>query len=139
MRNWRIASRNGRILDVAHRPTDLGDHDVDVFCAEATDAQLDLVGDVGDHLDRLAEVLAPTFLGDDRLVDGTRGGVGISREGLVDEALVVAKVKVGFPAVFCHEDLAMLEGVHRAGVDVDVGVELLHRHPQATALQEPPQ
>ncbi len=60
-------------------------------------------------------------------------------EGLVDEALVVAKVKVGFPAIFCDEDLAMLEGVHRARVDVDVGVELLHRHPQAPALQEPPQ
>jgi hypothetical protein len=40
------------------------------------------------------------------------------------EALVVAEVEVGLCAVLGNEDLAVLEGAHRAGVDVDVGVEL---------------
>ena len=54
----------------------------------------------------------------------------------VDEALVVAEVEVGLAAVVGDEHLAVLEGVHRAGVDVDVGVELLHRDPEATGLEE---
>jgi hypothetical protein len=36
----------------------------------------------------------------------------------------VAEVEVGLGAVFGHEDFPMLEGAHRAGVDVDVGIEL---------------
>ncbi len=57
-------------LDVAHRAADLGDHHVDVRRrAELGHGRLDLVGDVRDHLDRLAQVLAPPLLLDHRLVD----------------------------------------------------------------------
>ena len=57
----------------------------------------------------------------------------------VDEALVVTEVEVGLAAVVGDEHLAVLEGVHRAGVDVDVGVELLHRDPEAPGLEQPPE
>ena len=50
-------------------------------------------------------------------------------EVLVDEPLVVAEVEVGLAAVLGDEDLAVLAGVHGAGVDVDVGVELAHGDP----------
>ena len=40
-------------------------------------------------------------------------------------------VEVGLGAVLGDEDLAVLERVHGAGVDVEVGVELLHGDPQA--------
>ena len=56
---------------------------------------------------------------------------------LVDEPLVVAEVEVGLAAVLGDEHLAVLEGVHGAGVDVDVRVELAHRDPQAPALEQP--
>ena len=42
----------------------------------------------------------------------------------VGEALVVAEVEVGFGAVVGDEDLAVLEGRHGPGIDVEVGVEL---------------
>ncbi len=58
---------------------------------------------------------------------------------LVDEPLVVAEVEVRLPAVLGHEHLAVLEGVHRARVDVDVGVELAHRDAQAPALEQAPE
>jgi hypothetical protein len=45
----------------------------------------------------------------------------------------VAEVEVGLAAVVGDEDLAVLERVHRARVDVDVRVELLHRDPEAPA------
>ena len=55
---------------------------------------------------------------------------------LVDEPLVVAEVQVRLGAVVQHEDLAVLERVHRAGIDVDVGIELLVGDPQAAGLEE---
>ena len=48
----------------------------------------------------------------------------------------MADVEIGFGAVLGHEDLPVLEGVHRAGVDVDVRVELLHDDAQAAGPQE---
>src|SRR5437763_12792309 len=58
-------------------------------------------------------------------------------EVLVDEALVVTEVEVRLSPVVGDEHLAVLEGIHRARVDVDVGVELLHRDPQSPGLEKP--
>ena len=124
-------------LDVADRAADLGDHHVDVVGGQAADAPLDLVGDVRDHLHGLAEVVAAALGGEHRLVDRAGRGVRVPRQVLVDEALVVAEVEVGLAAVVGDEHLAVLERVHRARVDVDVRVELLHRDPQAPRLQQP--
>ena len=126
-------------LDVADGAADLDDDHVDVLGAEGADALLDLVGDVGDDLDGLAQVVAPALLGDDRRVDPAGGGVGALVEVLVDEPLVVAEVEVGLTAVLGDEDLAVLERVHGARVDVDVRVELAHGHPEAAALEQPAQ
>jgi hypothetical protein len=57
----------------------------------------------------------------------------------VEEPLVVADVEIGLGAVIGDEDLTVLERVHRAGVDVDVGVELLHRDAQAAGAQQVPE
>ena len=123
-------------LDVADRAADLGDHDVDVVGGQAADPLLDLVGDVGDHLDGGAEVVAPALLAQHRGVDRAGGGVGVAVEGDVDETLVVPEVEVALAAVVGDEDLAVLERVHRAGVDVEVRVQLLHDDPQATRGQQ---
>ena len=106
---------------------------------EAVDAALDLVGDVRDHLHGLAEVVAAPLGGEHGRVDRAGGGVRVAGEVLVDEPLVVAEVEVGLAAVVGDEHLAVLERVHRARVDVDVRVELLHRDPQATGLEQPPE
>ena len=67
-------------LDVADRAADLGDDDVDVGAGEAGDAALDLVGDVRDDLDGLAEVGALALGGEHGRVDRAGGGVGVPRE-----------------------------------------------------------
>jgi hypothetical protein len=85
---------------------------------------LDLVGDVRDDLHGLAEVLAAPLLLDHRLVDLAGGEVVALAHLGAGEALVVAEVEVGLGAVLGDEDLAVLERAHRAGIDVDVGVEL---------------
>src|SRR5712691_1295079 len=45
-------------------------------------------------------------------------------------------VEVGFGSVVGDEHLAVLERVHRAGIDVDVRIELLHDDAQAARTEE---
>ncbi len=121
-------------LDVADGAADLDDEHVGAGALrEPVDAALDLVGDVRDDLDGAAEVVAAALLGDHGVVDAAGGHVGVALQVLVDEALVVAEVEVGLGAVLGDEDLAVLVRAHRAGVDVDVRVELLDRDLDARA------
>ena len=122
-------------LDVADGAADLGDHHVGpvavgVGLGHRQDAALDLVGDVRDHLDGVAEVFAAALLGDDRRIHLAGGDIRRPGQVAVEEPLVVADVEVGLGAVLGDEDLAVLERVHGARVDVEVRVELLHRHLQ---------
>src|SRR5207247_3215513 len=73
---------------------------------------------------------------DDRLVHGAGGHVRLAGQGLVGEPFVVPEVEVGLGAVVQHEDLAVLERVHGAWVDVDVRVELLEGDVEAARLEE---
>ena len=124
-------------LDVADRAADLGDHEVDgLALGDDQDPLLDLVGDVRDHLDGGAEVVAAALAADHRVVDRAGGDVRGPRGVLVGEALVVAEVEVGLGAVLGDEDLAVLERAHRPRVDVDVGIELLELDPEAAADQQ---
>ena len=111
-------------LDVADRAADLDEHDVDV-ARDGADAVLDLVGDVRNDLHGAPEIVAAAFLLDDRQVDLAGGPVVVAGRDLVGEALVVPEVEVGLGAVVGDVDLAVLVRAHRAGIDVDVGVELL--------------
>ena len=127
----------GERLDVAHRAADLDDEQVGgLGLGVGADPILDLVGDVRDDLDGLAEVVAPALLLDHGGVDGAGRDVRAPVEVLVGEALVVPQVKVGLSAVVEHEHLAVLEGVHRAGVDVDVRVQLLEGDADTARLEE---
>ncbi|GIW19819.1 MAG: hypothetical protein KatS3mg065_0115 [Chloroflexota bacterium] len=128
----------GEAFDVADGAADFDDHDVGLAVGgDPDDPLLDLVRDVGDDLNRPAEVVAPPLLGDDGLVDAPGGDVRELGQVLVDEALVVPEVEVGLGAVVGDEDLAVLVRRHRPGIDVDVGVELENRDPEAPGLEDP--
>src|SRR5690606_4490048 len=119
-------------LDVADGPADLGDDDVDVpVGGHPDDPLLDLVGDVREHLDRVAQVLPAPLLGYHVGVDLAGGDVRRPVQVGVQEPRVVPDVQVGLGPVVGDEDLAVLERVHRAGIDVEVRVQLLHGDPEA--------
>ncbi len=124
-------------LDVADGAADFDDHHLRARNpADSADARLDLARQVGDRLDGAAQEVAAPFLGDDRLVDLPHGqGAGLGHV-LVDEALVVAQVQVRLSAVGCHEHLAVLVGRHRAGVNVQIRVQLLDGDGDIAALED---
>ena len=76
------------------------------------------------------------LLVDDRQVNLAGGVVGVAGQRGVGEALVVAQVEVGLAAVVEHVDFAVLVGAHRARIDVDVRIELLHPHAQAAPFEQ---
>jgi hypothetical protein len=96
----------------------------------------DLVGDVRNDLDGLAEIVAAPLFENDLLVDAASGKVVVARQGSVGEALVVPEIEVGFSAVVGDEDFAVLEGRHGARINVEVRVELHHVDAQAAAFKQ---
>ncbi len=50
----------------------------------------------------------------------------------------MAHVEIGFGAVVGDVDLAMLERVHRPGIDVDVGIQFLEGDGEPPALEKCP-
>ena len=125
-------------LNVADGAANLDEHDVDgLGLRDTQDAALDLVGDVRDDLNRRTEVLATTLATNHAVVDRAGRGVRESRRVFVDKALVVAKVEVGLGTVLSDEHLAMLKRAHRAGIDIDVRVQLDHRDAHPAVFQNP--
>ena len=115
----------GQGFDVANGATDFDDDDVDAF-GDALDAALDFVGDVGNDLNGLAEVVAAALFGEDGFVDAAGGPVIVASELGVSEALVVAKVEIGLGAIFGHENFAVLIGAHRTGINIEVRIAFLN-------------
>ena len=108
----------GQRLDIAHRAAQFGDDDV------------------GDDLHGLAQAIAAALLFDDAFIDFARGDVVGLRGGDRRKALVVPQIEVGLRTVFGDVALAVLVGVERPGIDVDVRVELLNGHRIAARLQQ---
>src|SRR5688572_4961208 len=125
----------GQRLDVADGAADLNHADVRVTRAEA-DAADDLVGDVGDDLDRRAQVVAAALARNHALVDAPGREVAVAPRRGADEALVMAEVEVGLGAVLGHEHLAVLERAHGARVHIDIRVELDHADLEPAALED---
>ena len=112
-------------LDVADRAADLGDGNVGLAVVHVVNAALDLIGHMRDDLHRAAKITALTLAVENAPENFARGHGGFLVQRLVDKALVVAEVQVGLRAVVRDEDLAVLIRAHRAGVDVEIRVELL--------------
>ena len=122
-------------LDVADRAADLAQHEIVIVIA-VEDEILDLVGDVRNDLHGRAEIVAAAFALDDVLVDAAGGDVVALVGRAAGEALVVAEIEVGFGPVVGHEHLAVLVRRHRAGIDVEIGIELANAHAVTACLQE---
>ncbi len=121
-------------FDVADCAADLDHAHVGIARAQA-DTALDLIGDMGNHLHRRAEIVAAPLLGDDPFIDPPGGEIAVPPGGGAHEALVVTQIQVRFRTVCRDEDLAVLERAHGARIDVDIRVELDHRHLEAARLE----
>jgi len=83
-----------------------------------------------------AEVVAPPLLGDDIEID--LAGRIVVNDGRPEtrKALIVAEIKVGLASVVRDEHFAMLKRAQSAGIDIDIGIELLDGNLEAFCLQK---
>ena len=128
--------QEGLGLDIAHGAADLHDGHVSVRGVQRVNVPLDLIGDVGDDLDRGSQIVPGPLPVEHVPVDLPRGDGGVDGEVFVDKALIVAQVQVGLGPIVGDEDLPVLVGAHGARVHVQVRVQLLDLYPQAPLLQQ---
>ena len=104
----------GQRFDIADGAADLDRSRHRHRAASFADSGLDLVRDVRDHLDRLAEIIAAALALDDLLVDAaTREIVGAGQMGM-GEPFVMTEIEIRFGAVVGDEYLPVLERAHGA-------------------------
>src|SRR5215469_10361258 len=101
-------------FDIAYCAADLDDREIEAF-GRLADTPLDFVSDVGNHLDRGAEIIAAALLLDDRVVDLAGGAVVTPAHPSLQKTFVVAEIEIGFGAVVGDEYLAVLQRTHGAG------------------------
>jgi len=104
----------------------------------AQDPRLDRIGHVRDDLDGPAQEIAPALAPDYLRVHLPAGRVAVGGLVYVGEEFVVPLIKVGVGTVISYDHLAVLGRIHRAGIDVQIGVELDVDHAQATGLEDSP-
>ena len=122
-------------LDIADCAADLAQYEIVVVIA-AQDEFLDRVGDVRDHLDGGAEIVAAAFLGENVLID-TPGRDVVRLGGRTSgEALIVAEIEIGLGAIVSHEHFAVLIRRHRSGIEIEIWIELAKPDLVATRLQQ---
>src|SRR6185369_11061146 len=115
-------------FDIANSPADLDNRHVGPF-GVFYDFMLDLIGYVRNYLDRTTQIIAAALLGNDRKIYLPGRKIALFGKNGTRKALVMPQVKIGFGAVIGNKDLAMLKGGHGPGVNIDIGVQLLHRYP----------
>src|SRR5437879_9118385 len=85
---------------------------------------------------RRTEISAAPLAPDHGRIDPAGGDAVALARGDPDIALVVPEIEIGLGAVIGHENFPMLIGAHRAGIDIEVGVELAQAHLEAARLQQ---
>ena len=91
------------------------------------------------HLHGAAQVVAAPLARDEALVDGSLREVGLAREVLVDEALVVPQVEIASCPSSVTNTSPCWNGGHGSRIHVEVRIHLLHGHLVPARLEQVPQ
>ena len=113
-------------LDVSNGAANLGDHKVEMFLGGVQlDTTFDFIGDVRDHLDGLAQIVAPALALDHAHVDAPCGHTVVAGGLYAREPLIMPEVQIGLHAIHGHIAFAMLVRIQSSRINVDVRVEFL--------------
>ena len=121
-------------LDVADGASHFGDDEIIIAFPEHP--PLDLISDMRHHLNGLSQIVTMPLAVDDRLVDAACRDAVVTGGTDAGKPLVMSQVEIRFKAVLRHVALAVLIGIQRTRVDIDVGVEFLDGDLVTTCLQQ---
>ena len=89
-----------------------------------------------DDLDGTPQELPVPLLIQDSGINFAGGDGGVDGQVFIHETLIVAQIQIGFRTIVGHEYFAMLDGVHRARVHIQIGIQLLQGNPQPPLFQQ---
>ena len=96
-------------FNVADGTADFRNDDIGiVVVADAIDAVLDLIRNVRNDLYRMAQIITAPFFLKNGPIDFTGRDIGVLSEVDIDEAFIVAEIKVRFGTVVGDENFTML-------------------------------
>ena len=124
-------------FNVANRAAYLTQNKVHVFIA-LNDEVFDGICDMRNNLHGRTEKISATLGGQDILINAAGGDVVFLAAGHTCEAFIMAEVEVRFGTVISDENFTVLIGAHCAGIDIQVGVQLLQPDFIAPFLQKCP-
>src|SRR5260363_148461 len=102
----------------------------------ALDEGLNLVGNMRNHLDGFAQIRAAPLLAQYRLVNLPGGEIVLAAHSGLHKAFIMAEIKIRLRAVFGHEYFAVLQGIHRAWIDIDIRVQFEKRDGQSAGFKD---
>ncbi len=122
-------------FNIAYRAAYFYDYYIGLLL-ERLKAELDFVGDMRNNLHGCAQIFATAFAFYNTFVNAARRDDIILGHAGFQKPFVITQVKVGFRAVLGDENLTVLIGRHRAGIDIDIRIELLHKDFQTAVFQQ---
>ena len=96
---------------------------IDGDLGDSLNPVLDGIGEVGNDLNRLSQVVTAAFAFYHMLIHLASCDGIFPSEGDVEVAFVVAQIKVNFAAIVEDKTFAVLGGCHCARIDIHVGVD----------------
>ena len=134
-RNLSYSFKEGLGFNISYCAADFCNYHICVcLFADPVNEFLNLVCYMGNNLHGRAEVFSASLFIKYIPVDLTGSQVGVFIQVLVNKALIMTEVKVGFGTVLGYIHLAMLKGAHRSGVNIDVRIQLLSRYLKTSCL-----
>ncbi len=124
-------------FDIADCAADLDDRNLRfVGRIVAEKAALNLICNMRDDLNCTSAVVAAAFFLKNCPVNLTSRNVRIFIQAFINKTLIMSQVEIRLRSVVRDEHFAVLDRVHRAGIDIDIGVKLLHGNFVASGLQK---
>jgi len=126
----------GLRFNVASRPADLRDRNIRLIILNFADRTLDLVRDMRNDLNGLAQIPPRPFTRDHAAVNASSRVIAVLIARYPGKPLVMAEVQIGLPSVFGDIHLSMLVRRHRSWIDIQIGVQFLHADAVSALLEQ---
>ena len=111
------------VFDITHGSADLYDHQISGFLlGNVVDVGFDDIGDMGDVLNGLSQVIPSALLFPDHVEYLAHGQVPGGLAPNTEESLVVSEIHIHLTAIIEHKHLPVFKGVHGAGINIEVAV-----------------
>ncbi len=122
-------------FDVANSSADLAQNEIEIVRLSERES-LDRIRHMRNDLHGRTEIVPAPLALDDLLIDAPGRDVVRLTGRNAGKALIMAEIEIGLCPVVRHIDLAMLVRRHRAGIDVQIGIELADADSVAACLKQ---